>query len=143
MTSELIAKLDAKYPRWNLWRTALKQWCVSFPRPGMEHEARADTVVSDQTIEGVFSKAIAHRHIPSIPRRPSPMNRSDIKPVRDGSKWALMHNGVTFTHNIKTKREAEQYADGFARRAAEAIDAWEREYGTTAAGVEGVDFVYR
>lgn len=142
VTSELVEQLDAKYPGWQMWRSAMSAWWVKMPNPN-ETGRFQPFEVSDPTIEGVLAKAVAFVPLPLIPRRPRPVNRHDLRAVRDGGKWTL-REGETLVHaNLKTKREAEECADRYAGRTREAADKWDDEFGKVAAGVEGVDFAYR
>lgn len=137
MTQPLIDILDARYPNWSMYRTAMKDWMVKLDAP-----AHAD-IVRGSTPEEALQAAVDFKCLPVIPRRPDPMNRADITVVKDGSKWRLLHHGQDMhCGNIKTKRGAELAADGFANRSIIELAKWDGEYLAIASGAEGVTFKY-
>jgi hypothetical protein len=135
--NDLVERLDAAHGKtWNVWRDAMGGWCVQIVLPGDKRE-----VVSGDTFEDAMLAACEWRDVPRIRRRPQ--SPGELTPKRDGSKWNLIDSsGRFFCGNIKTKREAEHFASGFASRFSREIEAWEAAYGSIATGVEGKDFRY-
>ncbi len=131
-TQAHIETLDAKYSRWDLWRTALKAWCVKID----------GEVISGDTIEEALAKAAEFKQLPKIPRCPSVLWREKFAAVKSGSKWNLTYQGNVWFGNIATKKAAESAADGFVERANKAFEDWRASFGRISMGVEGVDFRY-
>jgi hypothetical protein len=138
-TQTYVAALDAKFPGWDMWRAAMGQWCVRVPN-GMDRQNAP--ILEGDTIEAALAKASRYKHLPTIPKCPTMYWREKFVAVKDGSKWKLMYDGKDFCHGSKTKAAAEAAANGFASRALNQINDWQKNYGRTSMGVEGVDFRY-
>lgn len=132
---QYVTCIDHKFDgKWDIWRTASKEWCVNIP-------AYRQTF-SGNSLVGVLYEASGWVPLPTYPRRPRLMSRELFEVRKSGSgKWEVRYDGYSHLFNIETKKKANEYADGFIENNAKNLAAWDEKYGPLTSGkTEGVDF---
>lgn len=130
-TETLDHKFDGK---WDIWRTASKEWCVNLPAYRQTFSGKSLFVVLRDAAKWV--------PLPTYPRRPEVMYRALFEVKKQGNgKWCLRYEGYDRSYNIATKKLAESYVDKAMERNVKEVQEWCEKYGSLLAGkTEGVDF---
>jgi hypothetical protein len=136
---ELFAKLDAKFKKWDVYRTALGEWCFH----GEYGDGREDFDRNKDSFVEVLVEAFLFVPLPAVPRKPTVLDRNAFTPYRTGSRWRLKYLGEDWGVMTPTKTQAEQAADKFVERSRESHERWMIAYGWTIGKVEGQDFRYK
>lgn len=130
-----VTLLDHKFDgKWDIWRTASKEWCVNLP-------AYRQTF-SGKSLFVVLRDASRWVPLPTYPRRPRAMSRElfDIRKSASG-KWEVRYDGYAHLYNMETKKKASEYADRFVANNAKNLATWDEKFGPLLSGkTEGVDF---
>jgi hypothetical protein len=137
--ARLFALLDAKFRMWDIYKTAMNEWCFSgtFSDGDGKFSCTRDSVI-DALVD-----AIEFIPLPTVPRRPNVYDRKAFLPYKDGYKWRLRYLGKDFGVLTQTKTQAEQAADKIAEHSRESHERWMIAYGWTIDKVEGRDFRYK
>jgi hypothetical protein len=130
---ELIAALDAKFPKWELWRTADKEWaCRAF---------HGDEVQGATTLSLALQCLLEYKPLPRVPRRPTLLSLDLFTARRNGSYWNLFYDGRDWSYRHKTKKEAMQCAEKLCDASSKRCAEWADKYGELVArGKEGIDY---
>jgi hypothetical protein len=130
-----VTLLDHKFDgKWDIWRTASKEWCVNLP-------AYRQTF-SGKSLFVVLRDASRWVPLPTYPRRSELVSRDRFEVRKQASgKWEVLYDGYTHLYNIETKKKANEYADSAVARNVKSLEAWDEKYGQLTSGkTEGVDF---
>lgn len=132
VVDSLVKSLDSKYASWDLYRTAMRQWCV---------KAGGESWVCDSLVECMI-RAVEYVPLLKIPRRPMPVD--DLVVFKCGSKWSVQTSrGHWVSGNISTKAKAVELVNVLTRKTQAAMDEWDLRFGPVVCfGVEGETFVY-
>ena len=129
---ELITKLDAKYPKWELYRAYDKTWRFT-----------DKTQVSlEGTMSECLTNALTHVVLPIVPRCPKAVEPEDFTVEGKSGKWDIHYKGQGYAYGYKTKDKASQVIAGMCDRLAKTLELWEEQYGWTRHKQEGVDFLH-
>lgn len=130
---ELIAALDAKFPAWEMWRTADKEWVSRDKHGGQTHMSASMT--------DCLASLLYYVPLPLVPRKPTLLSLDRFTARRDGCNWSLLYDGKLFQFAFKTKRSAMRHAQVCVDSASIACATWADKYSELVArGKEGIDY---
>jgi len=133
---ELQDQIEAKFQRWNVWRTAGKEWHFEGVQSGVGFSINCGTVSE------AFEAALKWVPLPVVPRAPMVLSPDGFRFVKSGSKWRVLYTSRDCGVSVRTKTEAAEFADRARLRSEEAYDKWRQIHGWTDFKTEGVDFRY-
>lgn len=134
---DLVQQLDAKYPGWDMYRSATKQWIFQLRRSNAPN-----IVLESETIEGVLQTAFDFRDLPIVPPRPRTMCMSVSTFRKDGSKWIWYYDGKHYQGNFPSRKAAVELAEKIIANQNQCVDKWLETYGPIVArGTEGIDYI--
>lgn len=137
LVQDLVQQLDAKYPGWDMYRSAIKQWIFQLRRSNAPN-----IVLEAETIEGLLQMALDHKDLPIVPPRPRPMCMSVATFRKEGSKWIWYYDGKHHQGNFPSKKAATELAEKVIANHNQCIDNWLEKYGPlVASGTEGIDYI--
>jgi hypothetical protein len=131
-TTEAVAILDQRYPKWDLCRLAVGGWRITLDD---KDDARGDT------IEAAFDAAVAFVPLPYIPRRRVRSAGLDIEHV--GRRWFISARPARqrVGGSYVSKRDAELVVAHLLAVADTAATEWESKYPAVVTnGIEGADW---
>lgn len=131
---KLVGDMDAKFARWDIYRTALGEWHLKG-----EQSAQTCEITADGFVEAI-EEALQWRALPLVPRPRERLCREHFKPKKSGSKWRIAYLGRDCCVQCDTKRAVEALADRQVALSISETDRWESEYGWSREKTEGVDF---
>ena len=135
----LFAILDVKFSKWDIYRTAMNEWCFR----GLCRDGSGDFSFTRESIIESLVEAVEFIPLPIVPRRPRLLGMSGFVPYKSGSKWRLKYLGQDYGISVDRKSDAESFARRQAEASENAIGEWDRKYAWCAGKVEGKDFRYR
>lgn len=135
----LFALLDVKFSKWDIYRTAMNEWCFR----GLCRDGSGDFSFTRESMIDSLIDAIEFIPLPTVPSRPNVYDRKAFQAYKDGYKWRLKYLGQDFGVLTQTKAQAEQAADKISQHSRESHDRWMTAYGWTIDKVEGKDFRYK
>lgn len=131
---ELIAALDGKFPRWELWRADYRQQWVSRSNLGGECLVSASLTECLQLL-------LDWVPLPVVPRQPTLLTLDLFVARKDWSYWSLRYDGREHSHHYKTKKDALRCAEQECERASKRCAEWADKYSELVArGKEGIDY---
>lgn len=130
---ELIAALDAKFPTWEMWRTADKQWASRDNHGGQTHMSASMT--------DCLASLLYYTPLPVVPRQPTLLTLDRFVARKDWAYWSLRYDGREHSHHYKTKKDALRCAEQECERASKRCAEWADKYSELVArGKEGIDY---
>ena len=130
---ELIAALDAKFPAWEMRRTADKEWVSRDKHGGQTHMSASMT--------DCLASLLYYVPLPLVPRKPTLLTLDRFTARKSGSWWSLFYDGVNKLHHFRTKKDALRHAEMHCRMSSENCAEWADKYGELVArGKEGIDY---
>jgi hypothetical protein len=137
--ARLFAILDDKFRMWDVYKTAMNEWCFS----GTFSDGDGKFSCTRESVIDALVDAIEFTPLPTVPRRPRLLGMSGFAPYKSGSKWRLKYLGQDYGISVDRKSDAESFARRQAEASENAICEWDRKYAWCAGKVEGKDFRYR
>lgn len=132
---ELIAELDARFPKWELWRTADREWAC--------RSAVGDQVQGAASLELALKSLLYYKPLPRIPRRPTLLMLDRFGVKKEGSKWLLQYDSRFYSRNYRTRTEAWSSARQAVELSSQYCAKWADKYSEiVASGKEGIDFIW-
>ena len=132
---EIIAELDARFPAWELWRTADREWAC--------RSSVGDQVQGAASLELALKSLLYYKPLPRIPRRPTLLMINRFTAQQSGSKWSLLYDGRGYSYDFATKKQAMTYAGTMSRMSSINFKSWHMKYSEiVASGKEGIDFIW-
>lgn len=132
---ELIAELDARFPKWELWRTADKEWAC--------RSAVGDPVQGAASLELALKSLLYYKPLPRIPRRPTLLTLDMFEVKKLDGKWAIECQHRPYFWNIETRKKAMAIADQAVEHSSKRCADWANKYSEiVASGKEGIDFIW-
>lgn len=129
---ELAKKIESKFDRFDVWRSALGQWVVKIERWPDSHSITSDS------LQNAMEAAEAYQFLPRVPRRQKPIDVDGAKIVKTNGSW--LASGYFGSIRRSTKKEAIEAVHQLKLIVDQQIEDWDRDYGWTVGKVEGVDF---
>lgn len=136
---ELVATLDQRGEKWDLYRVHDRSWCVRLGDGRDDPNGRA---VRGGTIEEALTAATGSPRLPVVPRRPPVLTPNHFDTSKDGNRWVTRGHAPAsgFMTTTTKKAAAEAVARACDRSVAEAM-AWDATWTDLVRdGVEGVDY---
>lgn len=134
LVRQLVVDMDAKFTRWDVYRTATGDW-----RLKGEQSAQVCEVTANGFVEAI-QQALQWRALPLVPRPRDRLYREGFAAKKHGNKWRMTYLGRDCYVQCNTKKEVESYADRQVALSISAAESWESLYGWSRDKVEGVDF---
>src|SRR6056297_61469 len=131
---QLVGDMDAKFTRWDIYRTAMGDWHLKG-----EQSTQVCEITADGFVEAI-EEALQWRALPLVPRPRERLYRENFAAKKNGSKWLMTYLGRDCCVECDTKKEAEAYADCRVALSISETDSWESMYGWSRDKTEGVDF---
>ncbi len=130
---ELIASLDAKFPAWEMWRTADKQWVSRDQHGGQTHMSASMT--------DCLTSLLYYVPLPVVPRQPTLLTLDLFVDRKYWAYWSLRYDEREHSFHYKTKKEAMRCAEQECERASKRCAEWADKYSELVArGKEGIDY---
>lgn len=137
--AKLFALLDVKFRMWDVYKTAMNEWCFS----GTLIDGDGKFSCTRESMIDSLVEAFEFIPLPTVPRMPTVYHRNAFQAYKDGCKWRLKYLGQHFGVLTQTKTEAERAADKISQHSRESHERWMVAYGWTIDKVEGKDFRYK
>lgn len=122
--------------RWDFWRTELGEYCVQ-----IDHEGERMTF-RDSGLLAAMRSAALWKPLPVVPLPPTVFDAKEFTPVKAGSKWRVLRQGVDQCVQFDTKRAARLWTELIASKSLEASQRWQQAYAWVRGKSEGIDFRY-
>ncbi len=130
---ELIAALDAKFPMWEMWRTADKQWVSRDQHGGECHMAGS--------LAECLQLLLDWAPLPVVPRQPTLLSLDLFVARKDWAYWSLRYDGREHSHHHKTKKDALRCAEQECERSSKRCAEWADKYSELVVrGQLGIDY---
>lgn len=137
----LAAQLDAMHPGWDIYRTAMGQWCVVICDRGAPGDRDSHRISGDSLLD-VLSQAIEYRFLPVVPRLPDWFDPDRAVIEKSGNEWHAYYDGDR-SQPLGTTKTKKRMVESLMERKehTERIrEEWIREYGWILTKTKGVDF---
>lgn len=139
----LADQLDAMHPGWDIYRTAMGQWCVVICDRGAPGDRDSHRISGDSLVD-VLSQAVEYRFLPVVPRCPDPFDPDRAVIEKSGNEWHAYYDGDRRRSlgTTKTKKRMVEALTAWAEHTERIREEWMQQYGWTLTKTEGVDFRY-
>ncbi len=147
-TQTLVEQLDARTKadgeRWDWYRVHDGRHAIELAQPSMGDPLKRR--VYGATIEEALRLAIASKRIPTVPKRPDPIDIAIFRTEKRGSdrySWHTFDQRGALVVRTETRKKAHEAIERYAALIAKEIEDWDAKWAQlTTEGTEGTDFIW-